>query len=80
MLSLSFKSWILNYNGNDQMILDIQEDVKHCNDFPNTDNYNELHSYLKWGKHADRIVLGFFEHAFNCYHLEIFGKPHTSHK
>lgn len=79
MTNLSFKSWLTKYNGNDPEILDIQDDVNHDKNFPETDSYDEIHSYLKWDKRADRIVLEFFEYAFNCYHLEIFGKPHTSH-
>ncbi|MGM9969827.1 MAG: YozE family protein [Anaeroplasma sp.] len=80
MATLSFKSWLIQYAGNDPETLDIKYDVTHDNNFPNSDSYDEIHSYLKWDKHADRIVLEFFEYAFNCYSLEIFGKQQTSHK
>ncbi len=77
---MTFKEWLINYQGNDCMIRDIQEDSLHDTTFPDSDSYEVYHSYIKWDKRADKIILEFFEHAFNCYYLTVFGKLRTSDK
>lgn len=63
---MNYTEWLENYKGRETPIGDLADDVLQDRNFPKTNNYEELHSYLYF-KTTDRLVLRTFEDSYTKY-------------
>ena len=64
---LTFKEWVIKFNGIDLPIGDLAVHVAFDKKFPNTRDYDAIHYYLIYEVKASTEVIMAFESAYNYY-------------
>lgn len=63
---MNYTEWLKNHKGQETAIGDLADDVLQDRDFPKTNNYEEMRSYLSL-KTMDMLVLRTFEDSYTKY-------------
>lgn len=64
---MDFVEWIAHFKDVDLPIGDMANDVLRDKFFPKSNNYGEIHAYIKYKSSESKAVLSVFEAVWNFY-------------